>query len=424
MLVAKPVRLAVFGAGSRGRAYGGWVLRHPERAQVVAVADTSEERLEAYADAHRVPREARYADWRALLSGPPVADAVLICLPDREHVEPALAALAAGYHVLLEKPMAPTAAESRRVAAAAEASGRIFGVCHVLRFTPYTALIRRLIDADAVGRVLSVEHAEPVGWWHYAHSYVRGSWARTGDSGPMLLTKSCHDLDWLQYVVGDRIARVSSFGRTSHFTAANAPPDAAERCLDCPLADTCAYSATRIYLDTFTDGQPLGWPHDVLTATPTRRALRDALATGPYGRCVYACDNDVVDHQVVAMEFAGGATGTFTMTAFSPREDRKTRIYGTAGFLDGDGASVRHVDFRTGTDVRLTVDHDGSMDVAGGHSGGDAGVMDAFVSAVASGDRTLFPADAAESLSSHLAVFAAEDARLTGAVQPVDRGVL
>lgn len=417
---SEPVRLAVFGAGSRGRAYGDWVLRHPDRATVVAVAEASEDRRTAYAAAHGVSDEARFADWGELLAARSQADAVLICLPDRQHVEPAVAALAAGYHVLLEKPMAPTAAESRVVAAAAQASGRIFGVCHVLRFTPYTALVRRLIAEDAVGRVLSIEHTEPVGWWHHAHSYVRGSWAQTAASGPMLLTKSCHDLDWLQYVVGDRIARVSSFGRTSHFTPENAPPGASERCLDCALASSCAYSATRIYLDTFSDGEPLTWPHDVLTATPTRAALRDALATGPYGRCVYLGDNDVVDHQVVAMEFAGGATGTFTMTAFSPREDRKTRVYGTSGFLDGDGSQVRHVDFRTGSDTVHSSVESGAMDVAGGHSGGDDGVMEAFVAAVASGDQSRFPADAAESLSSHLAVFAAEDARLSGTVRVVE----
>ncbi|HSO68743.1 MAG TPA: Gfo/Idh/MocA family oxidoreductase, partial [Arachnia sp.] len=295
----------------------------------------------------------------------------------------------------------------------------IFGVCHVLRYTPYTRRLRELLSSGAVGDPVSVEHLEPVGWWHHAHSYVRGSWSKTAESGPMLLAKGCHDIDWLQYVMGDRIAQVSSFGRNTHFVPANAPTGATEGCLDCPLNQQCAYSATRIYLDEYRDGDPLTWPRDVLTSKPTRLALEEALARGPYGRCVYGGGNDVVDHQVVALEFVGGATGTFTMTAFTPKEDRKTRIFGTQGYLDGDGHTIRHVDFRTGRERHYSVNAPGPMDAGGGHAGGDAGLMDAFVGAVASGDQSVLSSDAGESLSSHVAVFAAERARQLRTVEQV-----
>lgn len=181
------------------------------------------------------------------------------------------------------------------------------------------------------------------------------------------------------------------------------------------------YSATRLYLDGYTDGDPLTWPRDVLTLVPTRAALIESLATGPYGECVYRAEHDVVDHQVLAVEFDNGVSETFTLAAFTPMEQRKTRIFGTLGFLDGDGTRVRHVDFRTGAERILEVPTVATGAAGGGHGGGDAGVMDAFVTAVASGDAAGLTSSAEESLASHLAVFAAERARLTGAVVAVPR---
>jgi len=413
------VTVAVLGAGSRGRAYGAWVAAHPERARVVMVAEPDPTRRQAFAALHAIPPEKCFESWEECLASGGRADAVLVCLQDAYHVQPTLQALDRGFHVLLEKPMALSEDECRLIADAADKSGRIFGVCHVLRYTPYTRHLRDLLAKGAVGEIVSIEHLEPVGWWHHAHSYVRGSWSHTATSAPMLLAKGCHDLDWLQYLVGDRILRVSSFGRNTHFTSSQAPAGAALRCLECPLQGECAYSATRIYLDGYADGDPLVWPRDVLTSVPTRQAITESLARGPYGRCVYHCHNDVVDHQVVAAEFAGGATGTFTMTAFTPKEDRKTRIFGTQGYLDGDGHRIRHVDFRTGEDQWFTVNAPGPMDAGGGHAGGDAGLMDAFVAAVAADDQSSLSSNAGESLSSHLVVFAAERARQLGTVEHV-----
>lgn len=398
--------LAVVGAGSRGEgAYGGWVLRHPDRARVVAVAEPREVRRERFARAHGVATAV--ADWRELLSGAKLADAVVIATPDAQHVEPAIAFAEAGYHILLEKPMAPTEEECRRIATAAEKAGVIFAVGHVLRYTPYTRALRAALPA--LGEIVSVQHLEPVGFWHQAHSFVRGNWRRESLSSFMLMAKSCHDVDWLSYVVGQPIARVASFGSLKHFRPENRPAEAGDRCLDCAVEPACAYSAKRFYFERLHDGRH-GWPLDVVVDDFTDAALTAALRDGPYGRCVYACDNDVVDHQVVALEFAGGASGTLTMTAFNPGGHRRTSIFGTRGSLDCDGHRVTVADFLTGATTVVEVDS------AGGHGGGDEGLMDAFVSAVATGDRSLVLSGPRESLHTHLAVFAAEQARRSGSV--------
>jgi predicted dehydrogenase len=410
------VRYAIVGAGIRGNAYADWIARNPDRATVAAVADPRDHRRDALAGRHAVPHVFR--TWQELAEQPRLADAVIVSTQDAQHLEPAKALAGKGYHVLVEKPIAPIPAACVELVDAVTEAGVLFGVCHVMRYRPYTRLVKRLVAEGRIGDVVSVQHVEPVGFWHQAHSYVRGNWRRTDTSSFMLLSKSCHDIDWLHHIVGRRIERVSSFGSLRHFRRTEQPPGAADRCLDCAVEPDCPYSASRFYLGLVRSGRT-GWPVSVLTDEVTEENVTTALREGPYGRCVYTCDNDVVDHQVVAMEFAGGATATFTMTAFSPQADRRTQIFGTRGFLDGDGTTVRLHDFLTGGTMAFDIPA-GGLDAEEGHAGGDEGLMDAFTSAVESGDASHILSGPTESLESHLAVFAAERARLSGTVERVE----
>jgi predicted dehydrogenase len=293
----------------------------------------------------------------------------------------------------------------------------------VLRYAPYTAVLRDLLAAGRIGEIVSVEHLEPVGFAHYAHSYVRGNWRRADESAPMLLAKSCHDLDWLRYVVGRPVRAVSSFGSLRLFTPAGRPAEAADRCPDCVLRHSCAYSAVRIYDEHLAAGDT-AWPLSVLTPDPTPESVAEALRTGPYGRCVWACDNDAVDHQVVALEFDGGATATFTMTAFTTSRPRETRIFGTHGEIFCTGSAIRVTDFRTRQTLTVDVEDIGAAGspdpLLSGHNGGDAALMDAFVTAVATRDAGWLGTTAADALAAHELVFAAERARREGRVVHTD----
>jgi predicted dehydrogenase len=411
-----PVSLIVVGAGQRGSGYARWALRNPDRAAVVAVAEPSETRRARLAAEHGIAAGNAAADWRELAERDRFADAVLICTQDRMHVEPAEAFAALGYHILLEKPMAPDEAGCRRIVAAVEDTGAMLAVGHVMRYTPYTSAVKEIVESGELGEIMSVQHLEPVGFWHQAHSYVRGNWRRADLSASMLMAKSCHDLDWLQYILGRPPLRVSSFGSLAHFTAASRPEGAADRCVACPAEAGCAYSATRFYGDLLERGEHR-WPLSVVIDEFTPAALDDALRNGPYGRCVYGCDNDVVDHQVVALEFPGATTASFTMTAFTEAARRSTRLSGTRGELTGDGHTVRVYDFLARAERLITPEPADAVE--GGHGGGDAGLMDAFTAAVAAGRPELIKSGPRESLASHLAVFAAERARLNGTVEAV-----
>lgn len=413
----RPVTFAVVGAGQRGFGYGEWIARHPDRARVLAVAEPRRHQREEFARRHGIPPERTFESWRELAGAPRLADAAIVATQDSDHLGPAITLADNGYHLMVEKPLAPTEAECAELVHAVTDAGVLFAVCHVLRYRPYTRLVKRLLDEGRVGEVMSVQHLEPVGHWHYAHSYVRGNWRRSDQASFMLLAKSGHDIDWLRHIVGRPIERVSSFGSLQHFRRSRQPKGAADRCLECTIEPDCAYSAPRLYLGMVRAGHT-GWPVEVITDEVTESGVRAALAEGPYGRCVYACDNDVVDHQVVAMEFGGGVTATFTMTAFTPHQDRRTQIFGTRGYLDGTGERATVHDFLTGEVSVHEVSRAGS-DAGAGHGGGDAGLLDAFTTAVSTGDASHILSGPAESLASHQAVFAAERARLTGTVQPV-----
>jgi len=409
------IRLAVVGTGSRGVALSNYLLEHPGTASVTAAADPNPRALTAFGERFGVPESGRFDDWRRLLAEKDSYDAVIIATPDTQHHEPALAFLGAGVPLLLEKPMAVDEDECREIARAAQDAGVLFAVCHVLLYTDYTRRVKELVAQGIIGDVVSVQHLEPVGYWHQAHSFVRGNWRTTKSAAFMLLQKCCHDLDWLRHVVASRVSRVASFGRLTHFHPGSRPPGSSDRCTTCPVEASCPSSAPRFYLGRF-DAGDRGWPLDVLANPVTRPALEAALATGPYGRCVYACDNDVVDHQVVILDYESGVTATLTMTAFTEQADRKTTLFGTRGEMRLDGQNIEVFDFLTDKTTRYEVATTGDSTVAGGHGGGDFGLMAAFLDAMATGDASGVLSNAATSLESHLIAFAAETARLEGRV--------
>ncbi len=409
------VRLVVVGAGSRGFALAAYARHHPERARVVAVAEPREAYREAFRREFGVPRERAFSDWRGLLELPLLGEAAIVALPDRLHAEAATALLRKGYHLLLEKPIASTWEEVEGVAQAARAAGRMVAVAHVLRYTPYARRLKALLGEGVIGEVVSVQHLEPVGHWHYAHSFVRGNWRKEAESSPFLLAKSVHDLDWLLFLLPGKVRRVSSFGGLYHFRPENRPPGSSERCLSCPgeVERGCPFSARRIYLEAYERGER-GWPLDVVAFPLTWENLVRALEEGPYGECVYLGRNDVVDHQVVVLEYGDGRTASLHVEALSRMRFRETRLFGTEGELYGDGRRIRVFHFLRG-EWMVDLETEEEASVRTGHAGGDMGLVEAFVRAVEGGDPSLL-APLEEAVEAHRLVFLAERARKEGRV--------
>lgn len=407
-----PVTLAICGAGKRGEAYAAYAKEHPNLAKIIAVAEPRQFQRGQMAQNHHIPAEKAFNSVEEFARQPRLADAVLVCTQDRMHLGHVLALAPKGYAIMLEKPISVDEAECEQIVACVKQHKSLFAVCHVLLYAEFTRRLKALLDSGAIGDIVSIQHLEPVAWWHQAHSFVRGNWRKEKESSFMLLQKSCHDLDWIRFIMNRSCRSVASFGSLRHFRASERPAGAADRCLDCAVENECPYSAKRFYLDHFGRDWIIDYCVSVITDDHTLAGVEKALREGPYGRCVYACDNDVVDNQVVALDFVDGTTANFTMTAFTPTLHRQTRIFGTRGYLETDGVKIKTFDFvnETETVVDTGVAED-SATAAGGHGGGDYGLMKAFVEAVATGDQSKVWSGPDETLASHRLVFAAEQAR-------------
>lgn len=405
MGILKKITAVLLGAGSRGITYGNYALDNPYEIEFVAVAEPREVLRENFRTQHNIEVDNCFYSWEQLLNKPKMADCILICTLDQMHYEPTMKAIKLGYHVLLEKPMSIDPVECVKMGKYAEENNRVFSICHVLRYTNFFSTIKDLLDSDQIGELISIQHNENVGYWHQAHSFVRGNWRNTKESSPMILQKCCHDMDILRWLIGLECINLSSFGALTHFKSENAPKGAPKRCLDgCPASKECPYYAPKTYLTSDVD-----WPTAVISSDMSIEGRTKALMEGPYGRCVYHCDNDVVDHQVVNMEFEKGITVAFTMCAFTKDCTRTIKLMGTKGEISGamEKDEIKIKNFSSGTETVINL----STDVSG-HSGGDYGIMEDFVKLVGADGLIEGRTNASTSVQSHLLTFAAEKARL------------
>ena len=416
--VARQVSVIVIGAGNRGRTYSRYAEQFPEAMKVTGVSDILPDRTEWLANKHKVAPEMRFGHYREVFaSGKKLADAVAICTPDDRHFEPCMKALELGYDVLLEKPVAQTEKECKAILAQARKYNRIVAVCHVLRYSPYFLAMREVVRSGVLGDIACIQHFEPVQYAHMAHSYVRGNWRRSDETTPIILAKSCHDLDILRWLLDKPCKSVVADGNLFFFKEENAPEGAPAKCTDgCPHEATCPYSAIKIYtklkqhlgvFDLHGDKDP-----DHILAR-----LKDPRYSS-YARCVFHCDNNQPDHYVADMVFEGGTSASFTMSAFSPQGGRRTRILGTMGYLEGDMKQFTVWDYLTRTPkvwdrkVSDIPEYRGS-----GHGGGDMALVRDFVEAVSWQDRERLSSTIDVSIESHLMGFAAERSRSNGKKQ-------
>ena len=410
-MVKRQVTAIVIGSGARANTYAETAAMYPDALKFVGVSDINDYRRDEFAKEYGIPDDRKYGDFSEILSVPKFADCAIICTPDDLHYAPAMMALKLGYHVLVEKPIAPTEKECRDILSLSLKTGLVVGTCHVLRYAPYFITLREVLRKGMIGDIVSIQHQEPIQFQHMAHSYVRGNWRNSEQTTPIILAKSCHDLDILRWLIGKPCETIFADGSLYLFKAGNAPEGAPDRCTDgCPHESTCPYSAINIYVRQK--------KHTYVFDIPDRNdetALLDQIKKGPYGRCVFRCDNNQPDHYVAGMVFKDGITASFSMDAFTPRGGRRTKVMGTTGYIEGDGKAFTLNDFRTGKqyvwdkDVSEIPEYKGS-----GHGGGDLALFRDFIEAVSYEDPGRLSSTIDVSMESHIIGFAAEESRKTG----------
>ena len=408
-------KIIVIGAGSRGTCYTTKSLDVSDYYKVVAVAEPIADRRENIKNIHGVADEFCFESWEPLLALPKMADIAIIATMDRDHIAPALAAIEKGYNLLLEKPAGATPEECRKIQRAAEEKGVFVLVCHVLRYTHFFKTLKQIINSGEIGKVMNIQHYEPVGLIHQSHSFVRGNWRNSNDSSPMILQKSCHDMDILAWLIGKKCKKVHSFGSLSYFTKENAPEGSTERCTDgCPHLDTCPFNAIKIYFDD----KDNSWFRTTCTklAHPTDDDVMRSIKTTDYGKCVFKCPNNVVDHQVVNLEFEDDIFASFTMSAFS-KGSRTIKIGGTKGTIEASMADpiIKIHHFLGKEDREVDLNSVTADNITGGHGGGDIGILYALKDLL-EGVPNESVCEISESCDNHMIAFAAEESRLTGKV--------
>lgn len=401
--------IALVGAGYRGNAYGDIALQHPEMLKFTYVCDIRPDAVEAFAAKHSIPPANCFADAETMLNALHDVDAVIVANLDRQHEAVAIGALSRGYNVLLEKPMALSVEACQNLAAAAARHQKFLMICHVLRYTPFFARIKQMLDSGEIGEVQSIRHAESLAYYHHAHSYVRGNFRKLANGSPLILAKCSHDMDILHWLADAKPARIASFGSLKRFRPQYAPQGSSERCLDgCTIEASCPYSARRIYL-----GEHVGWPVSLISVDTSLAARTQAIKNGPYGRCVYHSDNDVVDRQTVSIEFDNGTVASFEVSAFNKRTERNIHIGGSEGELSGcfeDGSlTIRYFDDRP--DQHLVIES-----LPGDHMGGDLRLIEDFALALKTPFGHELRTAAEKSVMSHRMALAAEEARASGKV--------
>ena len=395
--------IAIIGFGGRGHIYGAYARQNPDKFNLVAIADIAEHRRR---DAEENFGAVAYSDYKELLNKGYKLDLVVISTQDADHKEHALYAMKKGYDLLLEKPVAINEEDCREIYACAKENHRKVYVCHVLRYTPFYRTVKDIIDSGELGDVVAIHASENVGYYHQAHSYVRGPWRNSLESSPMILAKCCHDMDIIRYLIGEKCVAVSSFGELCFFKAKNAPKGATAYCTDCPHENSCVYNAKRVYTEHL-------WMGSYFVKNGlTEENLLTELPYSQYDRCVFQCDNDVVDHQSTIMQFENGKTATHTMTAFSKEIYRDIKVFGTKAELVGVMEDCK-IEVRPFGGATKKINVDISSATVGGHSGGDYFMMNEIWNVLEGREgKGITYLDV--SIESHLMSFAAETSRLTG----------
>ena len=399
----KTKKLVVFGLGARGKIYANFAKTYPEKFALAAIIENDPKRLEFAKTAY--PGTRLFDNYHDFLSAKIDADIVAVATQDEDHKEHAIAMMSAGYDLLLEKPIANNKEDCLAIYEASKTYAKKVVVCHVLRYTPFYSTVKRIIKSGKLGEVITIHASENVGYYHQAHSFVRGPWRNKAQSSPMILAKCCHDMDILRYLMDEECLSVNSRGDLFYFNQAHAPKNATAYCSDCPHTD-CVFKAQTIY----TSEKGKEFAAYFTTKEKTDENILADLAKSQYDRCVFACDNDVVDHQVTIMQFAKGKTACHTMTAFSQEIYRDLKVHGTKAELVGCVES-NALEIRYFNGEKEKVEIDISAANVGGHMGGDFFIMNSLFKAL-NGEEAEGITYLDVSIESHLMSFAAEESRM------------
>lgn len=412
----EPIEAVLVGAGQRGReAIGAFAQRHPDELKFIAVVEPDKAKRNGFAKIHNISKENCFSSYEEFFKHPKIAPLCFNTTMDKLHFPSAMLALEKEYHLFLEKPMTDNPKSCLILAEEAKRRGLMIQICHPLRYTTFYSKIKELIDKKTIGNIISFSMNENVAYWHFAHSFVRGNWGKLENSGPFILTKCCHDMDIATWIANSKVKKVFSAGELQYFCQENAPPNSPMQCTDgCPIEKTCPFYAPAIYLTDYTD-----WPVSAISFDRSFEARKKAVQKGPYGKCVFKCNNNVVDNQVVCAEFENGITFNFAVYANSFYPFRTIRIIGTTGEINAHFEKMEIKILRFGQGMGDWGGNSPQPEIIyadkidGAHGGGDTGVIRNFLKQYRENNLQSIEHSLDIAVEGHLLAFAAEHARIS-----------
>lgn len=409
-------KISVIGLGNRGTEYMGFLKAfHSPKVEIHALCDIRQQALDDIAPQYSIPKERQFLSTEVFFAQGVISDALIISTQDASHYDITKQALLTGYKtILLEKPVSGNREQYIELRDLARENNALVIVCHVLRYSNYYSKIKEIISSGQIGDIVTINHTENVGYFHFAHSFVRGNWHDEFTSTPSILAKCCHDLDLIAWFVDSPCVSVSSVGSLNFFRKENAPDGATPTCMGgCKAKKNCPYDAESLYItDPFYKAKFIKYMGRTLTGKlkNSKSDIRNAIRTGDYGRCVFMCDNNVCDNQLVTMTFRNGASAVLNMNGFSDKMFRECHIIGTKGELIGYGTKLKMNIFGS----RQKTIHTFSPNV-GGHVEGDIRLISGFVKILCGETTDLTDITTIDAtVISHDIALAAEESRKNG----------
>lgn len=405
------VKVAVIGAGVRGTyAYAPYILERSDLCEIVAVAENKQGRRDLFSKIYNLKEEFVFESAEKFFEYEKIADAVIITTNDDRHYNHTKLALEKGYHVLLENPLANSLDRLVHLEELSEKyNDKIFMTCYVLRYTQFFSKLKEIIDSKELGELVSIQYNENIGYWNFAHSYVRGNWRNSSDTGPIILTEGCYGMDILLYLTGSKCRKIASFGKLKHFNIDSFKSTMSENCYSCS-EEYCPYSCKKIYLEN------TSILNNSVHINPTRENLNNILKEGPYGRCVYRCDNNVIDNMVNIIEFENDVTATFNLYAFTKECNQRIKLIFTNGEVDGSFKDNEIRIKKFGQEEVLINTYNNNL----GHNEGNINLIKSFIKSVSEGNINCYRNNIKEAIESHVMAFAAEYSRVSEEVIYID----
>lgn len=411
----KKIKVSIIGLGNRGRSVYAPIFEKNKNIEIVAIAEKDENRLYEVKKKYNIDERNCFKSAEELLLKEKLSDVVAICTQDKQHVTQAIKAIEKGYDILMEKPVSPNIDECKKLLKVYNKYKSKVVICHSLRYTDTFKTVKKILNKREIGKIVSIRAVENVGYWHQAHSFVRGNWNNSDETSPMIVQKCCHDMDLIVWLTEKKCEKISSFGSLKLFKEENAPEGATKRCMDgCKVKETCPYDAEKIYLYHKKLGILSGnkdWPVNVLSQNPTIDSIKEAITYGEYGRCVYYCDNNVVDNQVVNLKMEDNISVSFEMCGFSPEHGRTMEIFGTMGKIEINLKKRKIIINKFGENpYEINFDKD-EKDIQG-YSEAETELIDQFVEYIVNGNKKAGITSLEDSIESHYMAFYAEYSRV------------